>query len=112
MSSSSISVSWRKPGKSVLHGNLVRYEVEYRRVMCNKSDPVSVIQNSWRTVNVKSTSLSVEIDSLVFWSCYEARMRAVTVGVGPYSNVVEVRTNEDGRLLSCSILLLVIIFDE
>ena len=99
INSSSISVGWSKPGKNVLHGNLIRYEIEYRRVVCNEADPVNVTDNSWKSINVTNTSLSEEIGNLVFWSCYEVRMRAVTVGDGPYSNVTGVRTMEHGELL-------------
>ena len=107
INASRISVTWTKPSKSVLHGNLVRYEVEYRRVVCNEADPVSVADSSWKSINVTNTSLSEEIGNLQFWSCYEVRMRAVTVGNGPYSNVTDVRTKEHGELCcsSTSILL-------
>ena len=99
INSSSISVGWSKPEKNVLHGNLIRYEVEYRRVQCVESDPVSVADGSWRSLNVRNTSSRTEISSLVFWSCYEVKMRAVTVGNGPYSVIRRVRTKEHGKLL-------------
>ena len=99
VNASRISVSWVKPSKSVLHGNLIRYDMEYRRVMCNESEPVSVVAGSWKTVQVANTSVSMEIGNLVFWSCYEVRMRAVTVSKGTYSDVIEVRTTEHGELL-------------
>ena len=98
VSSSSVQVGWMKPNKSVLHGNLVRYEVEYRRVKCNESDPISVSDDSWKSVQVGNTSESLLIGGLVFWSCYEVRMRAVTVGSGPYSNITSVRTMEHGEM--------------
>ena len=99
LSSSSLEVSWIKPDKSVLHGNLVRYDVEYRRVVCSESNPVSVSDGSWKSIQVANTSVSMQIGSLVFWSCYEVRMRAVTVGDGPYSNITDMRTMEHGELL-------------
>ena len=101
INSSSISVEWRKPNKSVLHGVLTQYEIEYRRIECNESDPVSVPSNTtWTRVIVSDTSSSSEvIGGLVFWSCYELRMRAVTVGSGPFSDVQQVRTKENGKLL-------------
>ena len=100
INSSSISVDWRKPNKSVLHGVLTQYEIEYRRVECNESDPVYVPSSTtWNLVIVSNTSSSKVIGGLVFWSCYELRLRAVTVGNGPYSTVQLVRTLEDGKLL-------------
>ena len=102
INASRISVSWIKPNKSVLHGNLIRYEIEYRRIVCNESYPVpvSVAESSWKSMNVtNTTSLSEEIGNLVFWSCYDVRMRAVTVGNGPYSNIIGVRTKEHGELV-------------
>ena len=98
LNASKISVSWVKPNKSMLHGKLMRYEIEYRRVVCNESDPVSITDSSWKTVNVTNASVNTEIASLVFWSCYEVRMRAVTVGSGPYSEIIQVRTKEHGEL--------------
>ena len=100
INSSSISVDWRMPNKSVLHGILRQYEIEYRRVKCNEPEPVSVANNTaWTQVNVSKTSSSKVIGGLVFWSCYELRMRAVTVGNGPFSDVQQVRTKETGKLL-------------
>ena len=83
----------------MLHGNLAGYEIEYRRVMCNESDQVSAADSSWKSVNVTSASSYAEIASLMFWSCYEVRIRAVTVGNGPYSDIVEVRAKAQGKLL-------------
>ena len=98
-SSSSISIYWVRPSKSVLHGNLIRYEIEYKRVVCNEPDPVNVTDSAWKSINVTNTSLSEEIGNLVFWSCYEVRMRAVTVGSGTYSEIMKVRTKEHRELL-------------
>ena len=82
----------------MLHGVLRRYEIEYRRLECNEADPVSVtLSSSWVTVQVANTSLSEVVSGLVFWSCYEFRMRAVTVGNGPFSDSQQVRTKEHGE---------------
>ena len=99
VNSSSVSVSWVKPNKSVLHGVVRRYEIEYRRVVCNETDAVSVADSSWKMVPVANTSLSEVIGGLVFWSCYEFRVRAVTVEDGPYSDSQQVRTKEDGEFI-------------
>ena len=94
INSSSVSISWSKPNKSVLHGILRRYDLEYRRIECNESDPVTVQINSWVQKQVGSASSSLVINGLVFWSCYELRVRAVTVGEGPFSAMQLVRTKE------------------
>ena len=100
INSSSISVDWRKPNKSTLHGMLRKYEIEYRRIECNEFDPVSVPSNAtWTQVIVSNASSSKVISGLVYWSCYELRMRAVTIGNGPYSDVQQVRTKENGKFL-------------
>ena len=105
INSSSISVEWTKPNKSVLHGMLRQYEIEYKRVECNESDPVYVPSNTtWNLVIVSNTSSSKVIGGLVFWSCYELRMRAVTVSNGPYSTVQQVKTMENGKLLIVKML--------
>ena len=100
LNSSSVSISWSKPDKSVLHGILRRYDLEYRRVECNESDPVSVKNNSWNQSRVANTSSRLMISGLEFWSCYELKVRAVTIGEGPFSVVQQVRTLEHGELLS------------
>ena len=100
INSSSISISWSKPDKSVLHGILRRYDLEYRRVECNESYPVSVKNNSWNQSRVANTSSKLMISGLEFWSCYELKVRAVTIGGGPFSVVQQVRTLEHGELLS------------
>ena len=99
LNSSSVSLHWIKPDKNVLHGVLKRYEIDYKRLECNETDPVSVTNNSWVTVQVANTSLSEVVSGLVFWSCYEFRMRAVTVGDGPFSNLKKVRTSQHGEFL-------------
>ena len=99
INSSSVSVSWSKPDKSVLHGNLRRYEIEYKRVQCSKPDPVPVSGEDWQVLRVANTSISATIRLLVFWSCYDVRMRAVSSGNGPYSNITGVRTMEHGEFL-------------
>ena len=100
INSTSIRVQWIKPDKSVLHGDLREYVIEHKRVECNNEpDPVPVAGEEWQILKVTSTSVNVDIGQLVFWSCYEVRMRAVTVGEGPYSNVTGVRTMEHGDLL-------------
>ena len=83
----------------MLHGVLKRYEIEYRRVECNETDPVSVTNSSWTLVAVSNTSLKRMISDLVFWSCYEFRVRAVTVGAGQFSDIQRVRTKENGLSL-------------
>ena len=98
LNSSSVSVGWSKPNKIVLHGMVRTYELQYRRVECVESDPVSVTNSSWRLVAVANSSLSQVISGLVFWSCYEFRVRAVTVGNGPFSDIKHVRTKEHGLL--------------
>ena len=98
MNSSRLEVRWIKPDKSVLHGNLAGYEIEYRRVECSESEPVSVADSSWKSMQVANTSVRAEIVGLVFWSCYQVRMRAVTVDNGKWSQTINVRTKEHGEL--------------
>ena len=99
LNSSSVSISWGKPDKSVLHGILRRYDLDYRRVECNESDPVAVRDKSWKQLEVANTLSRFVISGLVFWSCYELKVRAVTIAVGPFSAMQAVRTNEHGKLI-------------
>ena len=97
-SSSSVSLNWTKPDKSVLHGNLQRYAIQYRRVECNESDPVPVSNQNWTSVNVTNTTLTSTITKLEFWSCYKFQIMAVTVGDGPFSSMIPERTKQHGML--------------
>ena len=99
VSSSSISVSWEKPNKAVLHGDLKGYVIEYRRVQCNESDAVAVKDEAWVKMNVTGSSdTSALIGNLTYWSCYGLKIAAVTVGVGSYSDEISIRTLENGWL--------------
>ena len=99
VSSSGISVSWEKPNKAVLHGDLKGYVIEYRRVQCNESDAVAVKDEAWVKLNVTSANdTSALIGDLTYWSCYSLKIAAVTVGVGNYSDEISIRTLENGWL--------------
>ena len=105
INSSSVSLSWTEPNKSVLHGILQRYAIQYTRVQCKESNPVIVANQEWNKVNVTNTTVSLIISNLRFWSCYDFKIMAVTIRDGPFSSNVSVRTKEHGMLSIISLHL-------
>ena len=105
INSSSVSLSWTEPNKSVLHGILKRYAIQYKRVQCKESNPVIVANQEWKQVNVTNTTVSLIISNLTFWSCYEFQIMAVTIRDGPFSSIESVRTDEDGMLSMITLYL-------
>ena len=105
INSSSVSLSWTEPNKSVLHGILKRYAIQYKRVQCKESNPVIVPNQEWKQVNVTNTTVSLIISNLTFWSCYEFQIMAVTIRDGPFSSIESVRTDEDGMLSMITLYL-------
>ena len=105
INSSSVSLSWTEPNKSVLHGILKRYAIQYKRVQCKESNPVIVPNQEWKQVNVTNTTVSLIISNLTFWSCYQFQIMAVTIRDGPFSSIESVRTDEDGMLSMITLYL-------
>ncbi len=90
-SSTSIRVVWKPPPEAKRNGNIVYYKIYY--VQGTRSDPDATM--------IKIDNPEVEefvIDELLKWTEYRIWMLAGTsVGDGPISYPVVVRTGEDGR---------------
>jgi netrin-G3 ligand len=93
-SSTSIRVVWKPPPEAKRNGNIVYYKIYY--VQGTRSDPDATM--------IKIDNPEVEefvIDELLKWTEYRIWMLAGTsVGDGPISYPVVVRTGEDGRCCS------------
>ena len=93
-SSTSIRVVWKQPPEAKRNGDIAYYKIFY--VQGTRSDPDATM--------IKIDNPEVEefvIDELLKWTEYRIWMLAGTsVGDGPISYPVVVRTGEDGRSFS------------
>ena len=83
--SRSLSLSWRPP--AVPNGVVVRYHINVTAL------PTST---SWQ---LTSPSLAREVTGLHPYYTYSIRVAAVTVGEGPFSPAVNIRTFQDGTII-------------
>lgn len=92
-SSTGINVSWETVPDDHVNGIIVGYRLFFK--MADK--PIQ----DFRNLTVNSTTLSVELESLEFFTKYELRLLAFTiVGDGNISEPVYGMTDEDGKLIS------------
>ena len=84
-SSTSIKITWDPPERNLQNGYIVQY-----RVTVTETETGTV--SKW---NVTDTSLTVT--SLHPYYVYTVSVAAETVGIGPYSDGVNVTTDEDSK---------------
>lgn len=99
-SSTSINVTWQPIPSDHVNGILLGYHVIYRRI--NKfGDNISM-------VTVNSTILHTELTGLGKYKLYSLQVAGRTlVGLGNFSDPVNVRTDQDGTyFLSCKGIIL------
>ncbi len=103
-SSSSLRLSWDEPPSGETHGSIRHYVVYYRVVNCSTG---LVEDNSigWNITTVGESKRSVNINGLSYWTCYDVKIAAYTVGEGPFANVKKVRTSENGMVNFCILIL-------
>ena len=91
ISSTVIRVTWEEVPAIDQNGIITQYEVEY-----NQSTFSGATMSA--TTTVDSSTFTVDLTGLEEYVEYSIRVRAYTsVGAGPYSDVVIVTTNEDGK---------------
>lgn len=83
ISSRSLQVSWQPP--STPNGQITEYHINITEINTN----------TWR--EVRSTSLTKLITGLHPYYTYITSVAAVTIGKGPYSTPIRIRTFSDGR---------------
>ena len=97
ISSTAIEVIWEEVPEINHNGIIIMYEVQY--------EPLETFdgQISTDTVNITNISiLSTDLTGLEEFVQYNISVRAYTsVGPGPYSDPVTVRTLEDGKIYTC-----------
>ena len=92
----SLMVSWQLPSTINYNGPITGHMIRYTRV--GSSDMMSV--------NVNSGTTHI-ISGLVAYVNYSVTVAARTVnGTGPFSNLVEQRSGEDGKLNMCNLIFI------
>ncbi len=92
LSSTSIYVQWQPPPQEFFYGILRGYIIRYV--------PVEGINNSdayLMTDPIEPTETSYTLELLMEFVSYSIQVTAVTIGNGPFSDPVYVRTNEAGK---------------
>ena len=98
--STAIQVSWNEVPAIDQNGIITQYEVEYNQTTFSGATMYS-------TITVDSSTLTVDLTGLEEYVEYSIRVRAFTsVGAGPYSDVVNVITSEDGKRHNLPMFLL------
>ena len=72
--------------------------IKYRVVGCSDE---AARDSYWNTTTVEGDKNSTRIANLLYWTCYDVKIAAFTVGEGPFANVT-VRTSENGKVFSVS----------
>lgn len=94
LNSTHIHLTWDPPPSDQLHGELRGYRIDV------------VERETGTTLNFSSNPefTIATIGPLHPYYIYKCKISAVTVGEGPPSTVITVRTAEDGMFLNCSIV--------
>ena len=92
--SSSLQLKWEPPQEKLTHGIIRYYVIKFRVVDCSTGSSDAV----WNITTVKSEFRNTTIGGLLFWTCYDVEIAAVTVGTGPFASKKKVRTSENGKL--------------
>ena len=87
LSSTTISVEWESPPEEFLYGILTGYRIRY------------VPMDGTNTPSFEMTGLitSTTLENLLEFTNYSIEVTAVTVGDGPYSDPIFIRTDPDGN---------------
>lgn len=89
ISSTSIIVIWDEVPEDKQHGDIIYYTVMYKNVTQGQYKSVKVVPISGNFLELKG------LDKYTF---YDIKVSAATtVGSGPQSNLIKVRTDEDGK---------------
>ena len=92
VNSRKVSVSWSPPPEQHRNGRLVGYRVRYA-----EADSAVEVTDAQLLV-IEASRTSCEISDLKKWTQYKVWVSAYTqAGDGPYSDVIIVVTDEDGR---------------
>eukprot|EP00795_Rhopilema_esculentum_P002629 gene2630-826_t len=85
--STAIQLYWEPVPEEHQNGRITNYTVKYREKMAN---------TGWKNLTVSSPIMQLVVCDLDFYTLYEFKIAASTsVGLGPFSNVTEIRTDAD-----------------
>ena len=91
ISSTAIRVTWEEVPAIDRNGIITQYEVEYNQSTFSGA-------TMYNTTTVDSSTLMVDLTGLEEYVEYSIRVRAYTsAGAGPYSDIMNVITSEDGK---------------
>lgn len=92
LSSTALRVSWDPPPSEAQHGTLRGYKVRYA-----EADDDTDVDDAAETI-AGSDDDHVDIRDLLIWTQYKIWVAPFTqVGDGPFSDLIIVQTDEDGR---------------
>ncbi|CAF1181603.1 unnamed protein product, partial [Didymodactylos carnosus] len=84
--STSIIIEWSKPVESTINGLLTGYEVQYALNYPNLN---------WKVIHVNTSKQVLILKDLMTWESYSIRIAVSNnIGIGPFSEIVKVRTME------------------
>ena len=105
-SSTRIRVHWEPIPQQYVHGRLLGYHVEYRRVEAG-------FLNTWKTITVGAKDHVATITGLKKYGAYAFQVGAFTrKGSGTLSKALMIRTDEDGWYLICLPFVFVLFFSQ
>lgn len=87
VSSTSIGISWSPPPSGSQNGIITEYRISITEVITG------------RVISLTSTTTSITALGLHPYYTYECVITAFTIAAGPYSQVVQITTPEDGRCI-------------
>ena len=90
ITSTSFLVMWQTVPVIDMNGNITLYDVEYTQTTLSDATMPVII-------TVDSSTRTLELNGLEEYAEHSVRVRAYTsIGAGPYSDVLNITTNEDG----------------
>ena len=101
-SSTSFMLTWDPPPQNETNGFIRQYSIRYRRLICNSN--LRSVLTDWTLIHVSRTARFGEIKGLAKWSCYAVQINAVTIKNGMWSEEIQRRTSEDGKI-NCTLYL-------
>ena len=93
LNSTAIRLTWEKIADADRNGDVRWYPVKYAKV---EDDGQTIIASTWMDAS-EATSLTKDIGDLEFYTFYAFQVAGRTApGIGPYTGIEIVRTDEDG----------------
>ena len=89
--STAIRIHWDVVAEEKRNGIIRKYSVQYKV----KGSP-----SEWKVLSVDAEFMTLHVTNLDYYTMYQFRIAAQTiVGIGPYSNISNIRTDADGTTI-------------